>query len=265
MEEKKEKGISCICLTYGRVSFLEEALQSFLAQDYPEDKCELIIVNDYAHQTLVYDHPNVRIINFTEQFSTIGAKVQFAIDQAKFDIIATYDDDDIGLSNHLQNINELFVEGTTVLHWAKGMFWNEPNISDIAFLGNSGVVYSKYAVEQIGGIPLENAGYDTTMVDRMHTLGIEKTVWAEPAEPSWFYRWGTIHNPEDGDVGIFHQSGAGTDTADKPNILQRHSAFIESMRVRVLIPTGIINLVPKWKYNYKQQLKDYKDGSSRTN
>ena len=165
-----EQGISCICLTYGRVNLLEEALLSFLKQDYPQDRCELIILNDYALQTLIYDYPNVRIINLTTPFGTIGEKVQYAIDQAKFDIIATWDDDDVALSNHLRNIDKHFVEGTHVLHWAKGVFWNEPAITAIHWLGNSGVVYSKEAIKAIGGVPVENGGYDTTMVDRIHSL-----------------------------------------------------------------------------------------------
>jgi glycosyltransferase involved in cell wall biosynthesis len=37
--------ISAKCITYGRVNTLEEALHSFLQQDYPGKK-ELIIVND---------------------------------------------------------------------------------------------------------------------------------------------------------------------------------------------------------------------------
>jgi len=44
--------ISCKCITYGRVSTLEEAIHSFLIQDYPKDRCELIIVNDYPKQKL---------------------------------------------------------------------------------------------------------------------------------------------------------------------------------------------------------------------
>lgn len=245
-------GISCICLTYGRVNFLEEALESFLKQDYPQHKCELIILNDYGAQTLIYDHPNVRIINFEEQFDTIGAKVSFAVNQAKFDIIATWDDDDIAMTHHLRNIDKYFVEGTTVLHWAKGVFWNEPHITDIMFLGNSGVVYSKEAVKGIGGIPLENAGYDTTMVDRMHTLGIEKTVWAEPKNPSWFYRWGFTSKP------CYHQSGQGTDTADRPDILERHSSHIELLRQQGKIPEGEVQLNPHWDMNYERQLRDFK-------
>ena len=243
--------ISCICLTYGRVDFLEEALYSFINQEY-EGESELIIVNDYSEQTLVFNHPKVRIFNFTGQFATIGAKVQFAVDQAKYDVIATTDDDDIGLSNHLKNINKLFVKGTTVLHWAKGIFWNEPHITEIMFLGNSGVVYTKQAIEQIGGVPVENAGYDTTMVDRIHTLGIEKTVWAEPSSPSWFYRWGFISKP------CYHQSGQGTDTADKPDILLRHSSHIELLRQQGKIPEGRIVLNPHWDMDYELQYRNFK-------
>ena len=39
--------ISCKCTTYGRTDLLVESLYSFLIQDYPKDKCELVIVNDY--------------------------------------------------------------------------------------------------------------------------------------------------------------------------------------------------------------------------
>jgi GT2 family glycosyltransferase len=55
--------ISCKCITYGRVATLEESVQSFLKQDYPADKCELIIVNDYPLQTLIFEHPQIKIVN----------------------------------------------------------------------------------------------------------------------------------------------------------------------------------------------------------
>ncbi len=79
--------ISCKCITYGRVEMLEESLNSFLKQDYPADRCELIIVNDYPLQTLKFDHPQVRVINVNQTFSTIGAKENFATGLCKGDII----------------------------------------------------------------------------------------------------------------------------------------------------------------------------------
>ena len=53
--------ISAKCITYGRVSTLEEAIYSFLQQDYPGEK-ELVIVNDYPKQKLIFDHPEIKII-----------------------------------------------------------------------------------------------------------------------------------------------------------------------------------------------------------
>ena len=48
--------------TYGRADMVEEALYSFLNQEY-EGESELVIVNDYPLQKLIFDHPKVRIIN----------------------------------------------------------------------------------------------------------------------------------------------------------------------------------------------------------
>ena len=45
--------ISAKCVTYGRVSLLEEAIESFLKQDYPNSRCELVIVNDCPIQRLI--------------------------------------------------------------------------------------------------------------------------------------------------------------------------------------------------------------------
>jgi len=37
--------VSCQCITYDRVELLEEAIESFLRQDYKGEK-ELVILND---------------------------------------------------------------------------------------------------------------------------------------------------------------------------------------------------------------------------
>jgi GT2 family glycosyltransferase len=52
---KEKLPISYMCLTYGRPKVLEEAIESFLRQDYKGEK-ELVVLNDFADQTLVFDH-----------------------------------------------------------------------------------------------------------------------------------------------------------------------------------------------------------------
>lgn len=240
--------ISCKCITYGRVDTLEEALYSFLIQDYPKDKCELVIVNDYPEQKLVYDHPQVTIYNLDSTFPLIGEKENYAIERCKGELIAVWDDDDVAMSNHLQNIAKHWQADTNIIHWETGVFYNEPSITAIRGIGNSGIVYSKDVWEKIGKSPLENAGGDMTLVTKIHRLGGVVNAKMPEEEASWFYMWGGRG---------YHQSGQGTDDGSRPNIIQRHSAHIEKLRRQGVIPTGEIQLMPKWKKDYAQMLKDY--------
>lgn len=243
--------ISAKCITYGRVITLEESIESFLKQDYPLDKCELIIVNDYPLQQLKFQHPNIKIFNISDTFETIGEKENYATSKCKGDIICQWDDDDIALPNHFKNIAKYFTDETNILHWENGIFYNEPNITDITWIGNSGIVFRKKAWYDIGGHPNENAGYDMTFIERLNKYG--GRVFAKPPkeEASWMYRWSMPT------ANIYHQSGQGTDIKGKPNIIERHSQHIENLRLKGLIPTGEIILEPKWLYDYVKMLKDY--------
>ena len=243
--------ISAKCITYGRVDTLEESIQSFLQQEYPGKK-ELIIVNDYPLQKLVYDHPEIKIYNLDETFPTIGDKENYAIERCSGELIAVWDDDDVALPNHLNNVARHWKKDTNIIHWETGVFYNEPSITAISGVGNSGIVYSKDVWERIGKSPLENAGGDMTLTNRIHALGGKVDVKMPDSEASWFYMWGGRG---------YHQSGMGTDDGSRPDIIKRHSAHVESQRKAGKIPTGDIHLVPSWKQDYKQMLKDYVSSS----
>lgn len=240
--------ISCKCITYGRVKYLEESLFSFLNQEY-DGKKEMIIVNDYPLQKLHFDHPEVKIFNLDETFTTIGDKENFAVSKCGGELIAVWDDDDIALSNHLKNISKYFQPNSFLLHWDKGVFYNEPEITAITSLGNSGIVYSKKGWELVGGHPLENAGYDVTFVNKLMRLSpiINKATPSDD-EVSWFYMWGGRD---------YHMSGMGTDTLGREDVIERHKRYIEKNRMRGKIPTGEIELKPKWNKNYKELLINF--------
>jgi len=72
--------ISVITMTYKRHKVLEEAIQSFLQQDF--DDCEMVVLND-ADVSYQYDHPKVRIINHPTRFDSIGEKLEFGMKQCK--------------------------------------------------------------------------------------------------------------------------------------------------------------------------------------
>lgn len=256
MSEMSYPLISAKCITYGRVDTLEESLYSFINQDYPGKK-ELIIVNDYPLQELVFDHPDVKIYNLKETFSTIGEKENFAISKCSGEIIAVWDDDDIALPNHLKNIAKYFKEDTDLIHWHRGVFFNNKQITSITGLGNSGIVYSKRIWEKLGGHPLENAGYDMTFVMSIRHNS-QNVVFAAPPddEVSWFYMWGGRS---------YHMSGQGTDNDKRPNVIVRHSEHIESLRKNGKIPTGRVELKPNWKVDYKQQLIEFNGKNKSSN
>jgi hypothetical protein len=58
-----------------KLIYLRSYTKLSLKQD--TDRCELIMVN-YPLQTLVYNHPNITIINMPKTFTTIGDKEQYA-------------------------------------------------------------------------------------------------------------------------------------------------------------------------------------------
>ena len=239
--------ISGKCITYGRVDYLEEALGSFLRQDYAGDH-ELVIVNDYPRQRLHFDHPRVRIFNLDFTFETIGEKENFAVAACRYDTIAVWDDDDIALPNHLRNLDRFF-PGHDLLHWERGAALKRGHIQALTSLGNSGIVYTKRIWREVGGHPFENAGYDVTFVNRLlaHGARVARAAPA-PREVGWFYNWGH---------GSYHMSALGTDYDGRPNVVLRHSAHIEELRRNGRIPTGDIELTPRWDRDYSALLAAY--------
>lgn len=239
--------ISCKCITYGRVEYIEESIESFLRQEY-DGESELVIVNDYPLQKLHYDHPKIRIYNLDKTFETIGEKENYAVSLCKYDTIAVWDDDDMALPNHLQNIDKYF-PGHDLLHWNKGILLVSNKLESLGCLGNSGIVYSKQIWEKVGKHELENAGYDMTFVIKIQNMGGKVARVLPPDnEVSWIYTWGG---------GSYHMSGLGTDTPDRENVIQRHTKYIEDLRRQGKIPTGDIYLNPHWKSDYVDMLKKY--------
>jgi len=249
-------------LTAGRVHLLEEALFSFLNMNKSED-AELIIVNDYPYQKLIFNHPRVKIVNFDEIFPSIGEKDIFAHDLCQGELILVFDDDDIALSNHLNNIEEYF-QDNDLLHWGNAGFYNEsPNgtykdkpLIQFSQVGNSGIVYKMESYIEVGKSPIMNEGGDMQLVNKLKTLR-NKVVWANPENKniSWLYRW-SLPLSSSG-VGCYHQSGMGDFVEGRDPAHIRNFKYLENLRLKNKLPVGNINLIPKWKYNYNELIKNY--------
>jgi glycosyltransferase involved in cell wall biosynthesis len=94
--------VSCVCPTFARAYLLEEAIESFHRQDYPGEK-ELIICNDFIDQELIYDHPDVKVINLKERCKNLGEKKNITCSYATGDLLLTWEDDDIHLPSRSTN------------------------------------------------------------------------------------------------------------------------------------------------------------------
>ncbi|MFT4037985.1 MAG: hypothetical protein QM692_07395, partial [Thermomicrobiales bacterium] len=78
---------------------VEEAVASFLMQDYPLK--ELILFNDNPGQKLVCDAPGVRVVNVSAQSPSLGAAFNAAAAYAQGDILAAWDPAVISLPRRL--------------------------------------------------------------------------------------------------------------------------------------------------------------------
>ena len=94
--------VSVVTITRDRRAFIPLAKYCFLAQGYPEDKVEWVIVDDGKDQIkdLVSDLPNVNYVLVDEPM-TIGAKRNLGVQSASHDMLVMMDDDDVYPNNSL--------------------------------------------------------------------------------------------------------------------------------------------------------------------
>lgn len=232
--------VSCYCLTYGRPSCLEEAIESFHKQDYEGPK-ELIILNDRADQELVYDHPDVKVINLKERINTLGAKHNECIRHCSGDILMCWDDDDIFLPHRISYSVQRMNKG--VFHTRNG--YSEDAEKKYSIFPPSAVAHSTHALardlfERIGGYP----DTDHVAVDQMFMQRITQAVGDYSQEVPiddifYVYRWNT--------VTTYHTSGVPSDTTNVSDITKaKVDAKVKSGELK----TGKILLKPHWKYDY---------------
>jgi glycosyltransferase involved in cell wall biosynthesis len=95
-KEETLPAVSVLTITKDRRAFIPLAKYCFLAQAYPEDKLEWVIVDDGSDQIkdLVSDLPNVTYV-LCDKPMTVGEKRNLAVSRAKHDILVMMDDDDV--------------------------------------------------------------------------------------------------------------------------------------------------------------------------
>ena len=247
--------VSCICLTYGRPAVLEEAIYSFLQQDYTGTK-ELIVLNDYEGQTLVFDYPfdypEVRVINLVRRFRTVGEKMNAAVALASHNLLFVWDDDDIYLPHRLTFSVEHFDPTKGFFKPNKAWFWNSGVLSGPSQnVFHVGSCWSRRLFDGVRGYVADGTGYDLIFEEHLARQfpGSTKTYDIKPEEIYYLYRWGG--------TGSYHMSGFG-DLKPGENVgHQAVASFVQQRVSRGEICQGRIPLQPGWKTDYRQLVASY--------
>jgi glycosyltransferase involved in cell wall biosynthesis len=234
--------ISCICPTFNRVAarphLLNEAVESFLRQDYADK--ELVIINDHPGQKIVFDHSQVIVINHHRRFATLGEKYNFAIREvATGEAICTWEDDDLALPHRL-SYSAKKLEGYG--YYKPSGYWyidGDNQLHDEHPIGycHNASLYTREAFEAVGGYPLVSGPQDAQMNALLLCLG--NTAPNEMEKKDWFYiyRWG---------VSDCHLSAFGSKTQ------QAYEDYAKRAT-----QSGTFQLRPGWRMNYEAMISNF--------
>lgn len=224
--------ISVLTITYKRHHLLEEAIQSFLAQELPPE-CEMVVINDNSEVDYVYNHPKVRIINHKERFPSIGAKLEWGYKQCKYDYIYRLDDDDLLTPWALKNAYiDIQTNPGYEIYRSEGMyFFNNNKFEKESSNINNGNIYTKAYLDRIK-FPEKSGDEDVHI-----TFGHNAKIYESKLKHTMIYRWG---------MGTFHISGMG---------IQPNSVILNQADKVLDNSSGTIVLNPHFKNDYYEQIK----------
>jgi glycosyltransferase involved in cell wall biosynthesis len=223
--------ISCQCITYGRPELLEEAIESFLRQDYEGEK-ELVILNDHSEQELVYDHPEVIIVNITRRFNTVGEKRNACVSLCKGDVIFPWDDDDISLPWRIslsldRKSDKRYFKNERAWLWQNGEIRPEPQ----NYLYHAMGCWDNSLFQEVGGYPHIQSGEDCAIEERFDKTGERKVTQLPNEEVYYIYKFGG--------TGHVHLSAFGWNKG------------WEEIGKEKVKKSGLIELKPNWKQDYQ--------------
>jgi len=228
--------ISCYCITYNRPELLEEALESFHRQDYTGEK-ELVILNDYVGQELIYRHPEVVIMNAPRRFRTVGEKRNACIAMCSGEVIFPWDDDDISLpwrisvSLREKGQGRYFKEKRAWL-WQNGVIAGTPRYNNYPSMA----CWDRALFEEVSGYSFIQSGQDIDLDKKFQAKGERDVRELRTEEIYYIYKFGGTGHP--------HLSSYG------------YGKGWEEIGKREKDGRGEIVLSSKWKEDYAQKIRE---------
>lgn len=236
--------ISVLCATFRRPLLMRNALACYLAQDYPSEKSELLILDD-GGDLVGKDEGLWRVYASASRFPSTASKYQFLAQKARGDLIVIWDDDDIYLPWHLSCHVQAMRVGCDG-GWDRHVAWSKPSevgfwphsAEQMTFLGAAGRFHgatglTSALLRQVGGWPrTKRADWSLQFLAMLKGVASPRdTLHCNPC-PSYVYRW---HSP-----GMIHASTAMSSPEDV-TWYQKHGE-----RLAKIEPADAVLLVPEF-------------------
>lgn len=245
--------VSVMTCTFGRPALLEEAIESFLRQDYQGPK-EMVIFNSFVPQKLISDRLEVRVVNWHSRPSNLGECRNLCIEHCKGSHILVLDDDDLIRPHYMRMcVEDLLREN---LQWVKsgGMIHTADRKIDSARDGAAcnQFLFSKDVWNKVGKYPQRNAGEDRVFEERLDANGGGKRVSHPLKNAGYVYGWGSH------DGLVWHISHGGEDESPhRPSGTIKLQQYARDLLSKSRMPRGDILLRPHWKQDYEAVYVDW--------
>lgn len=186
--------VSCLCPTYQRPGMLANVVACFLAQDYPPDRRELIILDD-AGQYASCSADGWHLISLNHRFRSLPEKYNAIAGLSKGEILIVWEDDDIYLPSHISNhVLALqhgdFSKPSKILSLYTEKLQEEP--ASGRFHGS--IAFKRSLFNTINGWPLSQRGdFDQELMTRLSQHG-KLVDTCQYGSPCYVFRWGSTNS-----------------------------------------------------------------------
>lgn len=214
--------VTALCPTYRKPECLRNSLACWLAQNYPRDRCELLI-HDSANQFANQSGESWKLASLRVRPPSLPAKYNAMIAAAdpRTDVFVVWDDDDVYLPRHIASHVAALVppfgdDALDAIHcrqqWSKprevlSTYTGQPMIESAAGRFHGSIAIGADLLRSIGGWPLTlRADFDQQIIATLHRARVP----ADPiniAPPSYVFRWGS--------TGVYHSQHVMRDPADE--------------------------------------------------
>ena len=229
--------ISCICTTFGRKELLQQAIYSFINQQYQNK--ELIILNSCERQKYLFNHKDIKIINLDYRPDSYAKCFDIAVKNSKGDFIVPFDDDDIYMNKFLLKYSQVNDKDYIrfqghLLNYGKKYIYNQRCCVH-------SLCYSRKIYDLIGGYTClsnkQDNRIDQFLSDRISCFNGKK-IKLKPQQVQFIYR-PSISNMSYGTYNHFQQ-------------YRLIGQFVNKKIDQGIQPIGQIYLNPHWKYDYSK-------------